>query len=269
MTLAGRTAVVTGAGRGIGREIAIALGAAGASVVAVARSQAEIGPVAAAIVAAGGTARAETADILDAGSVASCLEGVGEIDLLVNNAGSFVGIGPVWEVEPADWWRDIEVNLRGTFNACRAALGGMRARGRGRIVNMVGGGTATPFPNGSGYGTSKAGLMRLTESLDAELAGSGVLAFAMDPGLVRTAMTEHQLQSEAGRRWLPRIATMFDEGVDLPPTRAAALAVAVASGRLDPLHGRLLRAHDDIAATEAGIEDVLGGDRMVLRVRGL
>jgi NAD(P)-dependent dehydrogenase (short-subunit alcohol dehydrogenase family) len=269
MTLVGQVALVTGAGRGIGRQIALDLAAAGASVILVARTADEIDRVAAEITAAGGNARADAADILDAASIAACVERVGDIDLLLNNAGAFAGFGPVWDVDPTDWWRDIEVNLRGTFNACRAALGPMRARGYGRIVNMVGGGTALPFPNGSGYGTSKAGLMRMTESLDAELAGSGVLAFAMDPGLVRTSMTERQLDTDTGRRWLPQIATMFETGVNLPPTRAAALSVAIASGRLDRLHGRLLRAHDDPDATEAAIDEILAEDRMVLRIRGL
>lgn len=269
MMLAGQVAAVTGAGRGIGREITLALAREGATVLAIARNGAELADTVAAIDRAGGTARAATADLLDAEAVAAALGSAGAIDLLVNNAGSFVGVGPVWEVDPAGWWRDIETNLRGTFNACRAVLGPMRARGHGRIVNMVGGGTATPMPGGSGYGASKAGLMRLTESLDAELAGTGILAFATDPGLVRTTMTEHQLRSEVGRRWLPEVAAMFDRGVDLPPTRAAALLVAIASGRLDRLHGRLLRAHDDPAATAAMIDDILADDRMVLRIRGL
>ena len=269
MTLAGQVAMVTGAGRGIGREIALALGAQGATVILVARTGDEIGRVAQEITEAGGTARVETADILDPEAVAACVRSAGDIDLLMNNAGAFTGIGPVWEVDPAAWWRDIEVNLRGTFTMCRAALGPMRARGSGRVIIMVGGGTAAPFPNGSGYGTSKAGLMRFAESLDAELDGSGVLAFAMDPGLVRTSMTEHQLESEAGRRWLPRIKDMFEAGVNLPPTRAASLAVAIASGRFDRLHGRLLRAHDDIGVTEATIDDILAQDHGVLRIRGL
>ena len=82
------------------------------------------------------------------------------------------------------------------------AAGDDRARKRGRIINMTGGGAATSFPNGSGYATSKAGLLRFTECVSDTLAGTGVLVFAMDPGLVRTAMTELQLQSEAGRTYL-------------------------------------------------------------------
>ena len=104
-------------------------------------------------------------------------------------------------VDPAVWWRDIEINIRGSFNCCRAATPGMWRAKRGRIINLTGGGTATSFPYGSGYATSKAGLLRFTECVNDQLAGSGVLVFAMDPGLVRTAMTEYQLTSEAGRAY--------------------------------------------------------------------
>ena len=136
-------------------------------------------------------------DLFDLDSIAkafAAIEGdLGPVSLLTNNAGSFVAIGPIWTVEPETWWRDIEINIRGTFNCCRAAILAMMARKRGRIINMTGGGTATSFPNGSGYATSKAGLLRFTECVSDSLAGSGVLVFAMDPGLVRTAMTEYQL----------------------------------------------------------------------------
>jgi NAD(P)-dependent dehydrogenase (short-subunit alcohol dehydrogenase family) len=203
--LEGQVAVVTGGGRGIGREIALALAREGAKVALAARTANEIESVAGEIAAAGGSPSAVPLDLLDAEAVGRTFgqiaETLGPIDLLMNNAGVFAGIGPVWEVDPEAWWRDIEINVRGTFNACRAALAPMRARKHGRIVNMVGGGTAIPFPYGTGYAISKVGLMRFTESLAAELEGSGVLAFAMDPGLVRSRMTEYQLESETGRRW--------------------------------------------------------------------
>jgi len=203
MKLAGEVAVVTGAGRGIGRAIALAQAKEGAKVALLARTAAEIEAVAEEIAAEGGIARALAADIVDIDSITkafAAIEGdLGPVSLLTNNAGSFDAIGPIWTVEPEAWWRDIEINIRGTFNCCRAAIPAMMARKRGRIINMTGGGTATSFPNGSGYATSKAGLLRFTECVSDTIGGSGVLVFAMDPGLVRTAMTEYQLLSEAGR----------------------------------------------------------------------
>ena len=180
-------------------------------------------------------------------------EDSGAPDLLINNAAAFAAIGPIWEVDPADWWRDVETSIRGAFNGCRAVLPRMLRRGRGRIVNLVGGGTATSFPHGSGYGTGKAGLLRFTECVSDTLVGTGVLIFALDPGLVRTAMTEYQLASEAGRKYLDAIPRLFEAGVDVPPTLAANLCVEIASGRFDRLQGRMLMAaRGDLALEPRG-----------------
>jgi NAD(P)-dependent dehydrogenase (short-subunit alcohol dehydrogenase family) len=272
--LEGQVAVVTGAGRGIGRAIAIALAGAGARVALLSRTSAEIDAVAADISTSGGLARAYGADVLDRDAVSVALQRIegdlGGPDLLINNAAAFAAIGPIWEVDPAVWWRDVETSLRGAFNGCRAVLPGMRERARGRIVNLVGGGTATSFPHGSGYGTGKAGLLRFTECVSDTLVGSGVLMFALDPGLVRTSMTEYQLSSEAGRKYLDAIPRLFEAGVDVPPTLAAALCVEIASGRFDRLRGRMLMAaRGDLGLDPAAIEAILANDWRSLRVNGM
>src|SRR5436190_1361245 len=153
MKLAGEVAVVTGAGRGIGRALAMAQAAEGAKVALLARTAAEIETVAETIRATGGTARAYAVDLTGLEAVDKVVAAVerelGPIGLLTNNAGVFGAIGPIWVVEPDDWWRDVETNLRGTFNCSRAVLPGMISRKRGRIINLTGGGTATSFPIGS------------------------------------------------------------------------------------------------------------------------
>ena len=274
MKLVGNVAVVTGAGRGIGRAIAEAQAAAGAKVALLSRTAAEVEAVAAAIIARGGAARAYAVDVVDRGAVdmafAAIERDLGPISLLTNNAGAFFGIGPIWTVDPDAWWRDVETNVRGSFHCCRAALPGMIARRRGRIVNLAGGGAATSFPNGSGYATSKAGLLRFTESVNDTLAGTGVLAFAMDPGLVRTAMTEHQLNSEAGRAYLDAIPKLFAANVNVAPTLAARLSVEIGSGRFDKLAGRMLMAaRGDLDLDEAAVDAIVAGDLRTLRVNGL
>ena len=274
MKLAGQVAVVTGAGRGIGRAIAQAQAQEGARVALLARTAAEIEGAAKTIAAEGGVARAYAVDIVDLDQVTktfAAIEGdLGPIGLLTNNAAAFAAIGPIWTVEPGAWWRDVETNIRGTFNCCRAALPAMILRGRGRIINMTGGGTATSFPSGSGYATSKAGLLRFTECVSDNLAGSGVLVFAMDPGLVRTAMTEYQLMSEAGRTHLPDIPRLFEAGIDVPPTLAARLSVEIGSGRFDRLAGRMLMAaRGDLDLDDAEIDDIVAEDLRSLRVNGM
>jgi NAD(P)-dependent dehydrogenase (short-subunit alcohol dehydrogenase family) len=274
MKLAGEVAVVTGAGRGIGRAIAQGHAKEGAKVALMARTATEIDAVAKAIAGEGGTARAFVVDIVDLESVTEAIAAIerdlGPVSLLINNAGAFASIGPIWAVDPDDWWRDIEVNVRGTFNCCRAAIPAMLARRRGRIINMTGGGTAGSFPNGSGYATSKAGLLRFTECVSDTLADSGVRVFAMDPGLVRTRMTEHQLTSEAGQNYLPNMPRLFEIGINVPATLAARLSVEIGSGRFDKLAGRLLMAaRGDLDLDEAAIDEIVATDLRSLRVNGM
>jgi NAD(P)-dependent dehydrogenase (short-subunit alcohol dehydrogenase family) len=191
------------------------------------------------------------------------------VDLLVNNAGSFYAIGPVWDVDPRKWWTDVTINLLGVFLCCQAVLPGMIERGRGRILNVIGGGTANPFPYGSAYGSSKAAVMRLTECLAEEVrqTGAGVAVFAMGPGLVRTALTEYQMESTEGRRWMGRIQRMFAEGRDVPPARAAALAAALATGRFDALSGRAFGVGEDLEETLSRADEIVRRDLKTLRFR--
>ena len=274
MKLVGQVAVVTGAGRGIGRAIAEMQAREGARVALIARTSAEIEAVAEAINADGGTARAYPVDIVDRAAIDkafAAIEGdLGAVNLLTNNAGAFSAYGPIWTVDPDEWRRDVETNIFGTFNCCRAALPPMIARRRGRVIVMTGGGTATSFPNGSGYATSKAGLLRFAECVADTLIGSGVLVFAMDPGLVRTAMTERQLESEQGQKYLTDIPRLFERGIDVPPTLAARLSVEIGLGRFDRMAGRMLMAaRGDINLDEDAVDKIVASDLRSLRVNGI
>ena len=268
----GQVAIITGAGRGIGRAIATAFAAAGWRVALVSRSEEQLETVAAEIRAAGGTAVPVAADVTTPEAchqmVAQVSGELGAPDLLLNNAGSFYAIGPVWEVDPERWWTDVTINLYGVFNGCHAVLPRMIERGRGRIINMIGGGTGSPFPYGSGYASSKAAVMRLTETLDQELRPHGIPVFAMGPGLVRTTLTEFQVESAEGRQWLPRIQDAFEHGRDVPPTRAAALALELASGRYDRLTGRCFGIGDDLPKILAEQDEIIKRDLKTLRFRG-
>src|SRR6516162_7486467 len=270
MTNLNRTvAVVTGAGRGIGREIALHQANAGAKVAVLARTASEIDETASLITGTGGAAIAIPVDLVDRRAVEDALGRVtaelGPIDLVVNNHGSFRAFGPIWECDPEVWWQDVEINLRGTFHTCRVAAPAMLARGRGRIVNLVGGGTGNSFPHGSGYASSKAAIMRFTECLNDTTKDRGVLAFAVDPGLVRTSMTELQLFSDDGKTYLPDFQKLFDNGVNIPPSRAAALIADIAAGRFDPLAGRLLRGIDDRNLLEQEMKNIVAQDARSLR----
>ncbi len=270
MKLKNQVALVTGAGRGIGSSIAKAFAREGARVALISRTTSQLEQVHSEIIDSGGEALMHSTDVSDKAQVESMVENVerelGPIDILMNNAGRFAAIGPVFKVDPDMWWRDVTINLYGVFLCCRRVLQGMISRKKGRILNMIGGGTATPFPYGSGYGSSKAAVMRFTECLAEEVKEYGITVFAMSPGLVRTAMTEYQLTTDEGKQWLPRIRKMFEEKKDVPPTLAAELAVELASGSLDEFTGRAFNARDNLEQVLKQKDEILENDLKTLRL---
>jgi NADP-dependent 3-hydroxy acid dehydrogenase YdfG len=187
MIRAGDVAVVTGAGRGIGRAVATKLASVGARVALLSRTAADLDDAVAAIRAAGGEAHAFPCDVADAARVEDAFGRVrtalGPVDLLVNNA----GVGTVAPVEVADydvaeWDRIVGVNLRGAFLCARAVLPSMRERRRGTVVNL---GSITGHesaPHVAPYGVSKFGLVGLTQALLAENHRHGIRVCLVSPG---------------------------------------------------------------------------------------
>lgn len=271
--LTGQVALVTGSGRGIGRVIAQGLAAAGARVALLARSADELDETEGLIAAVGGRARAYPADVTNRDavrrSIAAIERDLGPVDLLVNNAGISGPAVPAWGADPSEWWRCLEVNLLGPFNCCRLVLPGMVARRRGRIVNVASTSGLQAVPLTSAYSTSKAALIRLTECLAVEVAEAGVSVFAIQPGTVRTAMTEPALRDEASKIWLPWLVETFEKGRDVPPEEAARLVLFLASGRADALSGRFFDVADDAEDMVRRAEEVKAKDLYLLRMSGL
>lgn len=232
--------IITGAGSGVGRATAIELGRHGATVVCVGRRRERLAETVAEVERAGGTGLAVPADVVEQeqveAMVATVLDAYGRIDVLFNNAGRFNVLGAVWEVDPDDWWQDATVNLRGTMLCCHAVLPHMIERDRGLVINMSGG---NQIPGGTGYSCSKVAVIRFTELLAKELTheGSNVVCCLMGPGFVRTEMTERQLTSEAGRKWLPSSQEAIDQGRDRPPTDCAQAVVRLLRAAGPKIHG--------------------------------
>ncbi len=269
MELAGKRAVVTGAGRGIGRAIAEALAAAGARVALLARSDEELCAVAAGIAARGGETMVERADVADEGSVDAAFAAIRSawdgVDILVNNAGVQGAIGPMHEADVVEWWRAVEVNLKGCFLCSRQVLPGMIAQRGGKIINLSGGGAVSPRPFFSAYSASKAAVVRLTETLAVEVRDYGIDVNAIAPGAVNTRMLDERM--DAGQRaGQAEIETdkklMADGGTD--PQRPAALVVYLASARSDGLSGRLLAALWD-PWEELDVEAVMASEAFTVR----
>jgi 3-oxoacyl-[acyl-carrier protein] reductase len=187
--LAGRTALVTGSTRGIGRAIAEALAGAGARVAVVGRDQAKAAEAAAAI---GGGAQGFAADVGDPASIGALIEAVekafGQIDILVNNAG-LTRDNILFRIKDDDWDTVLDANLRGAFLAIRAASRGMIKRRWGRIINIASIVGITGNKGQANYAASKAGLIGLTKSVAKELGSRNVLVNAVAPGFIETDMT--------------------------------------------------------------------------------
>ncbi len=199
--------------------------------------------------------------------VSTTEEKLGPIDLLVNGAGISPPFGPTWETDTKEWWRNIEINLKGPMLCCHAVAKGMAERGGGRIINVAS--TAGTLGVGymSAYVTAKTALIRFTEVLAWELRRHGVYAFSIQPGTVKTAMAEDLMQSEAGKRWLPWFKKIFDEGRDDSTRPGEELIVYLASGKGDALTGRFLSAPGSPANLMVKTEQILKSDLNVLRLR--
>jgi NAD(P)-dependent dehydrogenase (short-subunit alcohol dehydrogenase family) len=268
--LASRIALVTGASRGIGSAIATGLARAGAHVAVSGRSAAGLEAVVRAVEAEGSRAFPAVGDVTDPRSVhrmvAAATRELGSIDILVNNAGVCEAVGPLWEVDPSAWWRDLEVGVRGAFLCSRAVLPAMISRRLGTIVNVASYNVTRPEPYLSGYAAGKAALAHLTGSMALEAEPHRVAVFAIAPGTVATELTRKLVESEAAERWLPKFQAMRPEDW-LSPELAARLVVLLASGMADALSGRFLHALDDVEELVARQDEIVRNDLYALRLR--
>ncbi len=194
-------AIVTGGGRGIGRAAAATLAADGIAVAVVARTEPEVRRTAAEINADGGRAAAVAGDLRNARGVEEIVAAAerqpgGPCGILVNAAGTTGPVGEVAELDVDSWQATLDVNLTAAFATCRVVLPGLKARGTGRIVNVISGLAHRPQPGLAAYCASKAALLRLTRVIDAETQDTGVRAFAIEPGLVSTDMSQSLLTME-------------------------------------------------------------------------
>ena len=195
MLLEGRVAIVTGAGRGIGRAIATKFAAEGAAVVLASRTATEVEGVAREIRAAGGRAAAVAADVAKPGDCERIVKAAGDafgtVHILVNNAGIYGPVKPVEQVTLAEWDEVMAVNLRSAFMLCQLVLPVMYEQEAGVILNLVSVAAKCAYALGSAYTTSKAGLAGLTRTLAAEGARRGVRVNAISPGpVLETKMSE-------------------------------------------------------------------------------
>ncbi|MEO6041619.1 MAG: SDR family oxidoreductase [Croceibacterium sp.] len=256
-SLEGQVALVTGAGRGFGRAIAVRLAGEGAKVALLSRSLGQLEEVAGTIRARGGTATAVAGDVTDPYSVDHAVRDVehalGPVDLLVSNAGVAGPFGPIWEVDRDDWWQAQAVHIRAPMLLLHRLLPGMIARGRGRAICVSAKAARIVAPYMSAYCTGKIAQNRVVAEAAAELADTPVAVFAIDPGFVFTELARETLRDPAAQTYLGGMMDRLREKQDDASNqddlaRCAERVVQLASGRYDALSGGYFELPDDLDA---------------------
>jgi len=245
-SLAGRTALVTGGGRGAGAAIAARLAADGAAVLVAARTREDVDRVAAALRATGATANAAACDVSSEESVAALAayarETCGRIDILVNNAGVAMA-APLVKTSIADWRRLLDVNATGAFLCMKAFLPAMIDAGWGRVVNVASTAALSADRYISAYAASKHALIGLTRAAAAETATQGVTVNAVCPGFLNTEMTVQSIARVAaatGRtpeQALESLASRNPQKRLIDPEEVAAAVAYLCSGAAQSING--------------------------------
>jgi NAD(P)-dependent dehydrogenase (short-subunit alcohol dehydrogenase family) len=272
-TLEGRVALVTGAGRGIGKAVALEFARRGASVVIASRTRSELELVSGCCRWLGSPCEPVPADVGRFQDVrrlvATALRRFGRIDVLVNAAAVLGPIGRLLETRPEDWESTLRINLMGTVNTCRGVLEPMLQAGSGSIVNFSGGGATSALPNLSAYAASKAAVVRFSETLAEEVRSSGVNVFAVAPGMVNTTLHDRVLESgeRAGPQYQRSAELRRAPGGGVPLGLVARLVLFLITERATGLSGRLISAnHDPWQRWEgSGVEGVEGTPWYTLR----
>jgi NAD(P)-dependent dehydrogenase (short-subunit alcohol dehydrogenase family) len=251
----GKTAVVTGAGRGLGRRIAVRIAKLGMRVALVSRSRSHLDDAAAEIEVMGGEAIAMPADVASPQSVAALKSEVesrlGVPSVVVNAAGVFGPIQLVWKTDPRAWIDTVMINTVGPYLTARAFVEGMIAEKWGRVINITSAAALhEPGPINSAYGVSKAALNQFTRHLAAELAGMGVTANVIHPGDVKTDMWGDirdgvEILGPMAQRYQEWAAWVEQTGGD-DPEKAADLVETLIGPRGDSINGRFLWIKDGL-----------------------
>ena len=249
-----RTAIVTGASRGLGKAVALELARLGCKTVCVARGQQRLDQVVQEINSFGGQAISVVCDVSQADQVdamvGQAIDTFGQVEMLVNNAGIQGKIAWIKDYEPAEWDRVMAVNLRAAFLCCRAVLPGMIERRAGKIVNVAAGVMEERVDYGvAAYYAAKAGLINFTRQLAAETKRFGLHVNAIDPAGMQTEISDEIMAMEEADLAFAETQTNLNHGPRLrPPEAIVPLLVFLLSSASNMMTGRLLQASapDDV-----------------------
>ena len=272
MKLHDKVAIVTGAGRGIGRGIAEAFAREGARLTLVSRTISQVEEVARDARDTGAEAIALSVDVSNPNDVQRMvqhtLDRYSRVDILVNNAGVLGPVGPLHTNDIGDWAEALRINVIGLAMCCHAVLPSMVSREDGRIINLSGSGVAGPTDTFTSYGTSKAAVIRLTESLALEVRQHNIMVNALGPGQIDTHLLDGIVEAEEGMVSDDMLSQVRQtrSGRGASVQEAAALAVWLASPESEGLTGRMVHAvHDDWRNLGPRIPEIMASDLHTLR----
>lgn len=244
------TALITGAGRGIGKRLAIGFAKAGMRVGLLGRSQGELDVTKLEIEDAGGSAHRFRADVRDfeqlSAAVGRMTDIYGDVHVLVANAAVLGPIGPLVEHKPRDWKEIFETNVIGVMNACRTVLPQMIQKRSGKIIVIADGSSSNPRPNFAPYSASKAAVVRFVESVAEEVRNHNVQINCFSPGGAYTSMTDEILDAgeRAGSKEVEEAEQIRLTG-GIPAEKQIQIALFLASERSNHLTGKLIDVTDD------------------------
>jgi NAD(P)-dependent dehydrogenase (short-subunit alcohol dehydrogenase family) len=258
MTLSGKVAVITGAGSGIGRAVALMMAARGAAVAAVDIDEASALDTARAVVAAGGRAVGLRADVsraedIDA-AVDAAVAALGPLDIMVNNAGILDGYFNVDEMDLAVWKRVLDIDLTSVFLGCKRALREMLPRGSGRIINMASVAGLNGTGGGAAYIAAKHGVVGLTRQMAVVYSSRGITVNCVCPGPVLTGLRAHS-QALLG----PDVPDISQRGVAVSDEQVRALIPSGARGSVEDIAGSVCFLASDDAGYITGHSLVVDG----------
>lgn len=247
--------MITGAGRGIGKRLALGFAHAGARVGLLARSKAELDLGCLEIEQAGGTAMRLRTDVRDYEEVCAAVEKMtvqyGPVQMLLCAHGTLGEIGPLAQANPKVWADAVTTNLLGSMHMCRAVLPEMLERRSGKIVLLVGPGCDGPRINFSGYSATQAALVRLSETLAEEVRDSNIQVNCMNPGLTYTSLTDEILSAGERAGWQEtQEASQVRTSGGVLPDRQIHLAQFLCSDRSNHISGKLISVSDDLRRLE-------------------
>ena len=271
--LEGKTALITGAGRGIGKAIALAYAREGAKLSLGARSVSELEETADECRKLDAEVLITPTDVTDVsqveGLIAATVERYSTIDILVNNAGIGGPVGVLQDNDLDAWINTVQINLIGVYLCCRSVVPVMKRQNAGRIVNLSGAGAANAWANMSAYCSSKAAVARLTEVLALELADTKITVNALGPGSVHTRMWDGMTEdaAKAGADLIHEVGLRVTSGGGASIDRCADLAVWLAGSGADGLSGRIISAfNDDFESLTPRIPEIMASDLYTMRV---